>query len=339
MKTILLTGGLGFIGSHICVELLKQSYNVVIFDNLSNSKVNVIDAIHSITGRYPQFVFGDVCNSFQLNQLFQDYNIDIVIHLAGLKSVGESIENPIRYYSENINGLIQLLSTMKKYKCNHLIFSSSATVYGKNCPKSSGCVETIKCCIDELTNPYAKTKYILEEIIRDFQFSNKNFKAVILRYFNPIGCHPSGLIGENPTDRPNNLFPYIIKVVRGEYDKLRIFGTDYDTNDGTCERDFIHVCDLADSHIAVFECFNKNESIFVYNVGTGVPVSVSTLINTFKKINQVDFVCENTERRPGDIDICYSNVDKIKNEIGWVAKRTIEDCCRDGYSFIQKYNM
>jgi len=341
MKTVLLTGGLGYIGSHLYVQLMEtKQYNVVLFDNLLNSKINVLYKLQQITemNQPIQFVKGDVCNREDVISLFLKYSFDIVIHLAGLKSVSESIQYPEKYYSQNIVGLTNLLEIMKSFSVHHLIFSSSATVYGIQNHRCNGFKEEDVVNFQTLTNPYAKTKYLNEMIVQDFIQSNPEFKCVILRYFNPIGCHPSGFIGENPNNIPNNLFPYLLKVAKKELSELKIFGNDYSTSDGTPERDFIHVSDLAESHIASIRCFFdskfKNQNLWIYNVGTGVPISVKTLVETFQKVNQIDIPHTYVERRQGDIDSCFANTSKIEKELGWRAKNTLEDCCRDGYEFI-----
>lgn len=330
MEYILITGGLGFIGSHIVVLLLQNNYDIIVIDNLSNSNKNVINDIKKIIDKDFIFYDYDLMNINEIDRIFDIYKISSVIHLASLKSVNESIKNPLSYYNNNVTGFLNLLNTMKKYDCKKIIFSSSATVYGLiKYPVDEGTITGNK-----ISNPYGKTKYFIEEILFDLYNSDKSFSITILRYFNPIGAHESGFIGENPKDMPNNIFPYLLKVSSGEYDKLNIFGSDYDTKDGTCIRDFIHVMDLAESHIIVLNLFKVGLNI--YNVGTGKGYSVLDLITTFEKVNNIKIKYEFAEKRKGDIDIVYANVDKIYKELKWKAKYSLEDMCRHGYNFINK---
>jgi UDP-glucose 4-epimerase len=339
MKFILVSGGLGFIGSHTVIELLMNNYNVIIIDNLINSSIDILQKIIKITNLDDksrlQYYNIDICNDFQLENLFIKYKIDSVIHFASLKAVGESIKKPLEYYYNNISGTIALLQVMKNYDCKKIIFSSSATVYGNNIYPVN---EEAKIG-DGITNPYGKTKYMLENILEDLYQSDNSWSIVILRFFNPIGAHPSGIIGENPNDIPNNLFPYLLKVSVGKLDQLCIFGNDYNTIDGTCIRDFIHVVDLAKGHILSLQKLNTDpNNIYVYNLGTGKGTSVLELINTFESVNHISLKYKFIQRREGDLSIVYANTEKAYKELGWKCQYTIEDMCRDGYNFIKNYN-
>ena len=339
MKFILVSGGLGFIGSHTVIELLMNNYNVIIIDNLINSSIDILQKIIKITNLNDksrlQYYNIDVCNDFQLENLFIKYKIDSVIHFASLKAVGESIKKPLEYYYNNISGTIALLQVMKKYDCKKIIFSSSATVYGNNIYP----VNEESKIGEGITNPYGKTKYMLENILEDLYESDNSWSIVILRFFNPIGAHSSGIIGENPNDIPNNLFPYLLKVSVGKLDQLCIFGNDYNTIDGTCIRDFIHVVDLAKGHILSLQKINTDpNNIYVYNLGTGKGTSVLELINTFENVNNISLKYKFVQRREGDLSIVYANTEKAYKELGWKCQYTIEDMCRDGYNFIKNYN-
>ncbi|MBE6152054.1 MAG: UDP-glucose 4-epimerase GalE [Firmicutes bacterium] len=328
---VLVTGGTGYIGSHTIVELLDNNYDVVCIDNFINSKPEVLDKIKEITGKEITFYEGDVCDKQILRQIFTDNNIDAVIHFAGLKAVGESVRVPLKYYRNNIDSTLSLLEVMGEYNCKKLVFSSSATVYGK--PKSLPIKEDFPL---STTNPYGATKLMIENILRDIYVSDKDWSIAVLRYFNPIGAHSSGLIGENPNDIPNNLMPYIIKVATGEYQKLNIFGNDYDTVDGTGVRDYIHVVDLALGHLKALEKIDKDNGIDFYNLGTGHGFSVLELVNTFSKVNKVDVPYEICDRRPGDIDACYADPSYAKEKLNWQAEKNIEDMCRDSYNFVNR---
>lgn len=323
---ILVTGGAGYIGSHTVIELLNKGYTPVVVDNLSNSNIESINRIEKITSKKVHFYNVDICNKSELSKIFSKYNFAAVIHFAGLKSVGESISNPLRYYSQNIISTLSLLELAKEKDVNKIIFSSSATVYGT--PSRLPIRETDSVGIN-ITNPYGKTKYFIEQILSDYSVAEPNTEITILRYFNPIGAHESGLIGEDPKGIPNNLLPYISQVAVGKLKALKIFGDDYNTTDGTGVRDYIHVTDLAHGHIAALEYSKKGFS--VYNLGTGTGVSVLELLNTFSKVSAKDIPYEIVQRRPGDIDSCYASAEKAKKDLKWKAKKSLEDACRDSW--------
>ena len=338
-KTVLVTGGLGYIGSHITIELIKSNCKVIIVDNLFNSTTNVLRNIKEILKtdgltdekikEYLSFYNCDIAKqeSF-LDNIFYNNQIDHVIHMASYKSVSESIENPVMYYSNNINCLLNLLTIMKKNNVKNIIFSSSATVYGDSIPPFNENSEIGK----GLTNPYGKSKYFCEEILRDI----KDMNIYLLRYFNPIGCHKSGLIGDNPNGIPNNLMPYLLRVANNEYNSLKVFGNDYSTRDGSAERDYIHVVDLANAHVLAI--LNIKEGIHTFNVGTGKSTSVLELIDIFEKVNNIKIKYDIVERREGDVAVSYCECDKINNEIGWKAEHSIEDMCKDAWNFISQLN-
>ena len=331
--SILVTGGAGYIGSHTCVELLEKGEEIVIVDNFSNSKPEVLDKIKDITGKKFKFYEVDLLDKTKLEKVFQDNHIEEVIHFAGLKAVGESVKKPIEYYHNNITGTLVLLELMKKYNCKKIVFSSSATVYGN--PKTVPIKEDFPL---STTNPYGSTKLMIEQILKDVAVADNEFSCILLRYFNPIGAHESGLIGENPNGIPNNLMPYIARVATGQYEKLNVFGNDYDTPDGTGVRDYIHVVDLAKGHIKAIEKARNMKGVEAYNLGTGKGYSVLDLVKTFEKVNHVTVKYEIVPRRPGDIAICYADTSKAREELGWVAEKDIEDMCRDTWNFIQKTN-
>lgn len=326
---ILVTGGLGYIGSHTVVELLDNNYDVVIIDNLSNSKIETLDKLKKITGKDILFYQGDVCDKELLRKIFKDNKIDGVIHFAGYKAVGESVSKPLKYYRNNIDSTLSLLEVMEEYNCLNIIFSSSATVYGK--PNSLPIYEDFPL---STTNPYGSTKLFIEYILKDLYTSNNDWNITILRYFNPIGAHKSGLIGEDPKDIPNNLMPYIVKVATGELPVLNIFGDDYDTIDGTGVRDYIHVVDLAHGHVLALN--NKNTGVKIYNLGTGKGTSVLELVNAFEKVNNIKINKKIAPRRPGDIDACFASCDKAMKELGFKAERNIDEMCLDAYNFVKK---
>ena len=326
---ILVTGGCGYIGSHAVCELLDNNYEVVIVDNLVNSKKEVIEDIKTITGKDVVFYEEDVCDKDALERIFNEHKIDAVIHFAGLKAVGESVSMPLRYYRNNLDSTLSLLEVMGAHGCKKIAFSSSATVYGS--PESLPIREDFPL---STTNPYGSTKLMIEDILRDLYVADKDWSIAILRYFNPIGAHKSGLIGENPNGIPNNLMPYIIKVAVGELPCLSVFGDDYDTPDGTGVRDYIHVVDLAKGHIKAIEKVMSTTGVGCYNLGTGHGYSVLDLVKTFEKVNGVKVNYKITERRPGDIAACYADPSYAKQELGWEAEYGIEEMCKDGYNFI-----
>lgn len=328
---ILVTGGTGYIGSHTAVELLDAGYDVVIIDNLSNSKKEVKDYIEKITNKKVLFYEADVKDKDVLRKIFTEHKIDAIIHFAGYKAVGESVEKPLMYYRNNIDSTLSLLEVASEFNVKKIVFSSSATVYGK--PKTLPIKEDFPL---STTNPYGTTKLIIEGILRDLYKSDNDWSIAILRYFNPIGAHKSGLIGENPNGIPNNLMPYIIKVATGELPSLGVFGNDYDTHDGTGVRDYIHVTDLAKGHVKAIEKVVNEKGCDAYNLGTGKGYSVLDLVNTFKKVNNVDVPYEIKQRRKGDIDACYADPSYAYEKLGWKAEKDIEEMCRDAYNFVKK---
>lgn len=326
---ILVTGGTGYIGSHTVVELLEEGHEVVVIDNFSNSKSSSLDAITQITGKTVDFYEGDVSDISLLEKVFQEQQIDAVIHFAGFKAVGESVSKPILYYDNNLISTIRLLEVMEKYQCYRLVFSSSATVYGN--PKSLPIHEDAPL---STTNPYGTTKWMIEMMLRDICVSNPLWSIAILRYFNPIGAHESGLIGENPNGIPNNLMPYLVKVSTGEFKELKIFGNDYPTVDGTGVRDYIHVVDLAKGHLkAILYLFNHS-SIETFNLGTGQGCSVLELVKIFEQVNHVSIPYSIEKRRLGDIASCYADVSKAKELLGWSSTKSIQDMCKDAYRYV-----
>ena len=330
MKKILVTGGAGYIGSHTCVELLNAGKEIVIIDDFSNSKPEALDAIKKITGKDFKFYEINYLDREALEKVFEENDIEAVLNFAGFKAVGESVQKPLEYYENNISGAIILLETMKKYNVKKFVFSSSATVYGD--PKVIPITE--ECEIGGTTNPYGTTKLFIEHILQDLYISDNTWDIAILRYFNPIGAHESGLIGEDPQGIPNNLMPYITRVAAGKLQELSIFGNDYNTKDGTGVRDYIHVVDLAKGHLLALNKLEKEGSgIYIYNLGTGTGYSVLDIVETFKKVNNVDVPYKIAPRREGDIAMCYSDPTKAKNELGFVCEKTLEDMCRDGWNF------
>lgn len=333
MKRILVTGGTGFIGSHTVVELLQAgNYEVDIVDNLANSKETVIDDIEKITNKRPNFYKQDLLDEDKLRDLFRERNYEAVIHFAGLKAVGESVEKPLEYYENNLLSTLNVLKCMKEFGTNRIVFSSSATVYGDR--DNVALTEDMQTGIG-ITNPYGRTKFMIEEILKDFCISDETKQAVILRYFNPIGNHESGLIGEDPNGIPNNLMPIIMRVSQGRIPELSIFGDDYDTPDGTCIRDYIHVVDLAKGHLAALE---KAEGIgvFIYNLGTGKGTSVKEMIAAFEEASGKELPHKVAARRAGDLPSIFANVSKAENELGWKATRTVADAMRDTIKFLNK---
>ena len=329
---VLVTGGLGYIGSHTVVELLDSGNDVVIVDNLSNSSVEVVDSIKKITGKDFSFYEGDVCDLDLLEKIFSSERIDAVMHFAGYKAVGESVKKPIMYYENNILSTLHLCQKMIEHDCFKFIFSSSATVYGD--PEVLPITE--ECKVGGTTNPYGTTKLMIEKILSDINIANPKFTVMVLRYFNPIGAHKSGLIGEKPNGIPNNLMPYIVRVANKELEILSVFGNDYDTPDGTGVRDYIHVVDLAKGHICALNKAMDEDGVFYYNLGTGNGYSVLDIVNTFIKVNKVDVPYKIVDRRPGDIASCYADSSKAYKELGWKAELGLEDMCRDSYNYILK---
>ncbi len=330
---ILVTGGLGYIGSHTCVELLQEGYEVVVLDNLSNSKEEVKEKIKEITGKEVKFYLGDMMDEQLLNNIFTTEKIDAVIDFAAYKAVGESVQKPIEYYMNNVSTVLVLLKVMTKHHVKKLVFSSSATVYGD--PEKVPIKETDK--TGGTTNPYGTSKLFVEQILKDLYKSDNTWDIAILRYFNPIGAHPSGLIGEEPNGIPANLMPYIAKVASKELECLSIFGNDYPTKDGTGVRDYIHVVDLAKGHIKALEKLEKeSQGLYIYNLGTGIGYSVLDIVNAFEKVNHVKVNYKITNRRSGDIAECFADPTKAKDELGWEASLGIEDMCKDAYNFILK---
>ncbi len=319
---VLTTGGAGYIGSHTCVQLLEAGHDVVIVDNLSNSKADVIDRIEKISGKSVTFYKVDLLDYDELEKIFQSENIDAVIHFAGYKAVGESVEIPLKYYHNNLTGSFNLCDLMLKYKVNNLVFSSSATVYGD--PHKVPITEDFPL---HATNPYGRTKLMLEQIFRDIQFANPQLNVALLRYFNPIGAHPSGLIGEDPNDIPNNLLPYIAQVATGKLKQLSVFGNDYPTKDGTGVRDYIHVVDLSNGHLKALDKLVENPGVVTYNLGTGTGYSVLEMIAAFEKASGQKVDYRITERRPGDIATCFADPGKAEKELGWKAKYGIDEMC------------
>ena len=330
---VLVLGGAGYIGSHTTVELIKDGYNCIIYDNLSNSNEIVIDRIEQITSVRPTFIKGDILDEETLDKVFSTYNIDVVINFAGLKAVGESVVKPLEYYQNNISGAINVLKVMKKHKVYNFIFSSSATVYGD--PTSVPVDETFP--TGGTTNPYGTTKLFIEQILKDLYAADKNFNIALLRYFNPIGAHPSGLIGEDPNGIPNNLAPYITQVMVGKRKELTIFGSDYDTEDGTCIRDYIHVCDLARGHVLAIKKLLTNCGLVIYNLGTGKGSSVFDVLHAFEHAYGGPIPYKIGGRRAGDIRANYTKVDKAYKELGFKAVYNIEDMARDSWNW-QKNN-
>lgn len=333
MKRILVTGGTGFIGSHTVVELLQAGdYEVDIVDNLANSKETVIDDIEKITGKRPNFYKQDLLEEEKLRDLFRERSYEAVIHFAGLKAVGESVEKPLEYYENNLLSTLNVLKCMKEFGTNRIVFSSSATVYGDR--DNVALTEDMQTGIG-ITNPYGRTKFMIEEILKDFCVSDETKQVVILRYFNPIGNHESGLIGEDPNGIPNNLMPIIMRVSQGRIPELSVYGDDYDTPDGTCIRDYIHVVDLAKGHLAALEKVN-GAGVFIYNLGTGKGTSVKEMIAAFEEASGKELPHKIADRRAGDLPSIFANVSKAEKELGWKATHTVADAMRDTIKFLNK---
>ena len=322
-KQILLTGGTGYIGSHTAVELINKGQEIVILDNLVNSKADVIDRIEQITGERPEFIEADLLNGKALEEVFSEHDFDMVIHFAGLKAVGESVAQPLKYYENNVVGSINLIATMRRHSVKNIIFSSSATVYGE---------PGVVCYTEDLptgqniSNPYGKTKYMIEEILRDAQAADADFNVTLLRYFNPIGAHESGLIGEDPNGIPNNLLPYVAKVAAGELPKLNVFGGDYETLDGTAIRDYIHVVDLAKGHVAAMDNLT---GLKIYNLGSGRGHSVLEVVKAFEAAAEKSIPYEIVGRRAGDLPEYFADPSKAERELGWRTEKTLEQACAD----------
>ncbi len=333
MSNILLAGGAGYIGSHTAVELLNSGYSVIVADNYSNSCPEAIKRVEKITGKSVKTYELDITNSDKLDKVFQDNKIDAVIHFAGLKAVGESVTEPVKYYRNNIDTTLTLLETMKKHDVKNIIFSSSATVYGAE--NSVPYKEDMK--RGTCTNPYGWTKAMMEQIFEDTANADGRLSVVILRYFNPIGAHDSGLIGEDPQGIPNNLMPYISQVAVGKLKQLTVYGNDYPTPDGTCRRDYIHVVDLAKGHVKAIEYVMQNSGVEIFNLGTGIPYSVTEIVTAFERVNNLKINYVYGKRRDGDLPDCYANADKALQVLGWKTEKSLEDMCRDSWNW-QKNN-
>lgn len=325
---ILVTGGTGYIGSHTVVELINKGYDVVIVDNLSNSKYEVVNRINTITNKNVKFYQVDVCDKVSLKEVFKKHSIDSVIHFAGLKAVGESTIMPMKYYENNIMSTLTLIEVMKEFNCKNLIFSSSATVYG---PQEVMPINEEAAL--SATNPYGRTKLFIEYILKDLYNADNEWNIALLRYFNPVGAHQSGLIGEDPNGIPNNLCPYITQVAVGKLPYLRVFGNDYDTIDGTGVRDYIHVVDLALGHLCAIEKLQSNPGLVIYNLGTGMGFSVLEMVNAFEKAIGKSIEYKIMERRPGDVAVCYADVSKAYREMNFKTTKTIDDMAKDAWNF------
>ncbi len=329
---ILVTGATGFIGSHTCVELINAGYDIVGVDNFVNSKPEALDNIEKITGKRIAFYEGDVCDEALLRKILTEHKVAAAIHFAGLKAVGESVAKPLMYYQNNLLSTIVLAKVMNEFGCKKIIFSSSATVYGN--PHAVPITENFP--VGEITNPYGATKLMCEDILKDLQTAEPDWGVCLLRYFNPIGAHESGLIGEEPNGIPNNLMPYIVKVASKQLPQLSVFGNDYPTYDGTGVRDYLHVVDLAKGHVCALKKILGETGVLIYNLGTGKGSSVLDLVETFKKVNNVEVPYVVAPRRAGDIPECYANADKAFKELGWRAEKNVEDMCRDSWNFYLK---
>ena len=325
---VLVTGGAGFIGSHATVELLENDYKVVVVDNLSNSQMASIDRIKEMTGKEFAFHQVDLLDYQALDDVFTKYDISAVMHFAGYKAVGQSVEMPLSYYNNNISGTLTLCEIMLKHHVQKLVFSSSATVYGH--PERVPIEESFSL---SATNPYGRTKLMIEEILRDLAVSNPSFRIAILRYFNPIGAHPSGKLGEDPKGIPNNLIPFITQVAIGKRQELQVFGGDYDTSDGTGVRDYIHVMDLVKGHIKALEYLEEHEGVETFNLGTGTGYSVLDIVDSFNEVTGKKIPYKITDRRPGDIGVCYANPEKAKTMLGWQAEKSLKEMCRDSWNW------
>ncbi len=330
---VLVTGGAGYIGSHTCVELLEQGYEVVVIDNLCNSNPQALKRVQELTGKTLEFYQGDVRDESLLRQIFSSHEIGCVIHFAGLKAVGESVSIPWKYYDNNLNSTLVLTKVMEEAGCQKIIFSSSATVYTATNEMPLRETSVTGNC----TNPYGWTKYMTEQILSGMAYADPKWSICLLRYFNPIGAHESGRIGEDPRGIPNNLMPYITQVAVGRREKLSVYGNDYDTHDGTGVRDYIHVVDLAKGHVAAVNYVNQNTGCEVFNLGTGVGYSVLDMVHTFREVNGVELPYQIVDRRPGDIAVCYADPAKSREKLGWTAEKSLADMCRDSWNW-QKNN-
>ena len=327
---ILITGGAGYIGSHTLVELSNANYELIVYDNLSNASQESLKRVEKIIGKSITFINGDIRDSEKLKEVFSNHIIDSVVHFAGLKAVGVSVQEPLEYYDNNVVGTLRLLEVMKEFGCKKIVFSSSATVYGD--PATTPILENFP--VGGTTNPYGTSKYMIERILEDLYVSDNSFKMAILRYFNPVGAHESGTIGEDPNGIPNNLMPFIAQTAVGKREYLSVFGNDYDTHDGTGVRDYIHVVDLSIAHVKAIEYINSNQFNIknsTFNIGTGVGYSVLDVVEAFKSASKVDIPYKIVPRRAGDIAKCYANPSFAKEILGWVAKRTLEEMCEDSW--------
>ncbi len=329
--SILITGGAGYIGSHTLVELANANYDFIVYDNLSNSSAESLKRVEKIIGKSITFINGDIRDTQKLKELFSSHTISSVIHFAGLKAVGQSVEQPLEYYDNNVVGTLRLLEVMKEFGCKKIVFSSSATVYGD--PATTPILENFP--VGGTTNPYGTSKYMIERILEDLYVSDNTFKIVILRYFNPVGAHKSGTIGEDPNGIPNNLMPFISQVAVGKREYLNIFGADYDTHDGTGVRDYIHVVDLAYGHVKAIDYINSKDSMkpLIVNLGTGIGYSVLDMVKAFEKASGKKVPYKIVDRRAGDIAICYSDPSFVKEILGWEAKKNLDDMCADSWKW------
>lgn len=323
---ILVTGGAGYIGSHTCVELINEGHEVVVVDNLSNAKISVMERVEKITGKKSTFVQADIRDAAALEAVFTEHKIDAVIHFAGLKAVGESVQMPLSYYENNVSGSVVLFQTMAKFGVKTLVFSSSATVYGD--PATVPILENFPL---GATNPYGRSKLMVEEILRDLSVSDSTWRIALLRYFNPVGAHESGLIGEDPNGIPNNLLPFVAQVAEGRREVLSVYGNDYPTVDGTGMRDYIHVVDLAIGHVKTLGKLSQSEGVFTYNLGTGKANSVLEVVRAFEKASGKTVPYKIVDRRPGDIAVCFAHTELAERELGWRAQKNIEQMCADAW--------
>ncbi|MGI6238935.1 MAG: UDP-glucose 4-epimerase GalE [Christensenellales bacterium] len=328
MGKILLTGGAGYIGAHTCVALLDAGYEIVVVDNYANSSEEALRRVIEITGKPFSYYEADVCDRGAMDEIFKNESIGAAIHFAGYKAVGESVAKPAMYYRNNIDAALTLFETMEKHGVKRVLFSSSATVYGTDA--GADCREDQRLTFST-SNPYGSTKFMIERILRDISVARPDWSIALLRYFNPAGAHESGRIGEDPNGIPNNLMPRVMRAASGRMEKLGVFGDDYPTPDGTCRRDYIHVCDLARGHVAALDYIIKHKGCEVVNLGTGVPYSVLEIIRTFMRVTGTEFSYGVTARRPGDLPEAYANVEKAKELFGWQAEKTLEDMCRDAW--------